>query len=168
MNVFKGLAAKYSITKIAVITFLIFALWGLSVMVNSGKAHAEPVVSLGTTVFNSSSTTGEFSYLIPDSQWEVGVLAIGDGDTKRGHQSVHYGASASYLVEPVNWPVYFRIGVAYIEDENPLIGDTNFRLGIGHDFRLFRLEMVHFSSAGIHDPNTGVDAIQLRVPLPSL
>lgn len=157
---------KKHMTKIAVVTFLIFALWGMAAL----RASAEPIVALGYTTFNSSATTGEFAYRLPDSQWEIGALAFGQGDTNRGDQDVHYGASVTYLVDPPKWPVYFRIGAAYIEQENPLVGDTNYRLGIGREFfdGLFALEMVHFSSAGIHNPNTGVDAIQLRVPLPSL
>lgn len=159
-------SVKVSPVKLAVLSFII----GLVFAMAAVKAVAEPVVSLGHTTFNSSVTVGEFSYLIPDSQWEVGILAIGEGDTKRGHQTAHYGVTASYLVEPPTWPIYMRIGVGYIEQENPLIGDTNFRLGIGRWFYdgLFALELAHLSSAGIHDPNTGVDAFQFRFPLPSL
>lgn len=152
----------------AVLLFILALVFCMGAL-RSANANAEPVVSLGHTTFNSSVTLGEFAYRLPDSQWEVGVLAFGQGDTKRGDQPVHYGVTASYIVDPPSWPVYMRIGAGYVEDENPLIGDTNYRLGIGRSFfgGLFSVEYAHLSSAGIHNPNSGVDAVQFRLPLPS-
>lgn len=130
------------------------------------NASAEPGfrVALGRTVVNSSAPWGEFGYEFP-SGWELAGSISGAGDTKRGPHGEVSTVSWSRIVRPDWWLLggrnYYRLGVAYV-DGSPLIGRTNFRLGIGLEFRVFQLEYFHYSSAGIHQPNTGVDGLQLR------
>lgn len=153
---------KFKPTMFAVVIFIIVALLA------AYSAHAEgPRISLGYTVANSTLPTGELSYEYKN--WEYAVTQIGVGDTKNGPQKEVSIWSASYLIKPT-WQVlgaknYYRIGVAYV-DGSPLVGDTNFRLGIGLEFKVFQVEYFHYSSAGIHQPNTGIDGIQLRFKMP--
>lgn len=148
-------------TKIAVGIFLIVLLF------SAYNAWADGSVALGHTAFNSSSTVGEIGYEVND--WEFNAGLIGQGSTKNGDSGVVETFSISKLVKP-GWSFlggqnYYRIGVAYVND-SPLVGDTNFRLGVGLDYGLFAVEYGHLSSAGIHDPNTGIDFIQFKIKLP--
>lgn len=152
----------------AVLAFIVAIILGVLSAIN---AYAEPVdhtgfrVALGRTVVNSSAAFGEFGYEFP-SGWELTGTAMGATDTKRGQQGEVQAMSFSRLVRP-DWHlaganVYLRLGVAYV-DGAELIGDTNFRLGLGLEWqRVLQIEYVHWSSAGIHQPNTGIDGIQLR------
>jgi len=131
------------------------------------EAHADPGFrfALGRTVANSSATLGEFGYEFA-SGCELTGSAIGASDTTRGPQGEVQALSFSRLVRP-DWhlagaDVYMRLGVAYV-DGAELIGDTNFRLGIGMEWRrVMQIEYVHWSSAGIHQPNTGIDGLMIR------
>ena len=120
--------------------------------------------SLGYTVANSTTPWGEVSYEFP-SGWELAGSVSGAGDTRRGPQGEVSTVSWSRVVRPDWWLLggrnYYRLGVAYV-DGSPLVGNTNFRLGIGLEFKVFQIEYFHYSSAGIHQPNTGIDGIQLR------
>lgn len=121
-------------------------------------------VSLGHTVANSHTPWGEFGYEFPNG-WELAGSVSGAGDTARGRQGEVSTVSWSRIVRP-DWHVlggrnYYRLGVAHV-DGSPLIGNSNFRLGIGLEFKVFQIEYFHYSSAGIHQPNTGIDGIQLR------
>ncbi|MBT0961671.1 acyloxyacyl hydrolase [Denitromonas iodatirespirans] len=148
----------------AVLAFIVAIILGI---LSAIEAHAEQGfrVALGRTVVNSSATFGEFGYEFP-SGWELTGTAMGATDTKRGQQGEVQALSFSRLVRP-DWHlaganVYLRLGVAYV-DGAELIGDTNFRLGIGLEWqRALQIEYVHWSSAGIHQPNTGIDGVQLR------
>lgn len=152
-------------TKGAVLLFIILLLWAAFDARGDNGAR----VSLGHTVFNSQVTVGEVGYEYEG--WEVAATQMGSGSTKRGDVDVTPVYSVSYLVEP-RWGLlwgenYYRLGVAYV-DGSPLVGDTNFRLGIGVNYYdVFSLEYVHYSSAGIHETNTGIDAIQLRFHIPN-
>lgn len=152
-------------TKAGVGLFILLLLLALL----SERASAGPVVSLGHTLLNSQSTVGELGWQFGDrAQWEGAVAVIGEGSTKRGDIERNWAYSLSRRVQPT-WRLlgagnYYRLGLAYI-DGSPLVGDVNYRLGIGLDWGVVALEYFHYSSAGINDPNTGVDGIQLRVPL---
>ena len=130
---------------------------------------AAVVVSLGYTLANSDTSVGEVAWLLPGQRWEIGAMAIGQGSTRRGpivgHVKVY---SVSRLVRP-GWQLlggesYFRLGLAYV-DGHPLVGPGNYRLGAGIRWPRAALELGHFSSGGINDPNTGVDGVHLRVPI---
>ena len=130
----------------------------------SARASDGAYITLGHTVFNSSVTNAELSYR--HSDWEFGVGQFGaENSTRNGPQDVHGYASISRLVYP-GWRVaggenYYRLGAAYVDD-SPLVGNTNYRLGIGIDWGVFQVEFAHFSSAGMHPVNSGIDSVQAR------
>ena len=126
-------------------------------------------IGLGQSVINSHIKTAEFSYR-NDGNWEFAASLMGEGDTKNGVQGITNIYSASYIVEP-QWSFlggknYYRLGGAYVND-SPLVGPTNYRLGVGMDWDVFSLEYVHYSSSGIHDLNTGIDMIVLKYHIPN-
>ena len=148
-------------TSAAVLLFIVVLLFAAS------NAFADAKIALGKTAFNSSNTVGEIGWEFRD--WEITAGLIGEGETKRGDQGVVPVYSFSKLVKP-DWSFlgaknYYRIGVAYV-DGSPLVGNTNFRLGVGLAWKVASIEYVHYSSAGIHDTNTGIDIIMLRMNLP--
>jgi hypothetical protein len=132
----------------------------------SAKSSAESFIHLGVgkTLFNSDLKIGEIGYQY--GNWEVQASLSEAGVTKRGWQEQVDTYSVSYLTTP-GWGYagaepYFRFGVSHNSDSN-LVGSINYRLGIGVNFnQVFRLEYVHHSSAGIHDPNTGIDYVALN------
>lgn len=149
------------LTKLIVIAFIVI------LILAAGSAWADAKIALGQTVFNSHSTIGEIGYEWND--WEVNVGLIGAGSTKNGGQDIVPTYSLSKLIKP-DWRFlggknYYRIGVAYI-DGSPLVGNTNFRLGVGLEYKHFAIEYMHYSSAGIHNTNTGIDGLVLRLNLP--
>lgn len=148
-------------------TKILVALFIVILLLAAGSAWADARIALGKTVFNSSSTVGEIGYEWRD--WEANIGLIGQGSTKNGDTDTIATYSISKLVKP-GWKFlggknYYRIGVAYI-DGSPLVGGTNFRLGVGLEYKVFQLEYMHYSSAGIHKTNTGIDSLMLRLKLP--
>jgi len=146
-------------TKIAVIAFIVI----LILAAYDARAEDGWRVSLGHTAANSSMAFGSIGYEYKGI--EIDATQIGHGSTKRGDQGTVNIFSLSHLVRP-DWTFlggknYYRIGVSY-QDGSPLVGDTNFRLGVGLEWKVFQVEYIHYSSAGIHRPNTGIDGIQLR------
>ena len=161
MNWTRVLVALFIIT-------LLFATYSAYGSEGSPETNNGARVSLGYSLINSELPFGEIGYEY--NNWEVAASAYGEGKTKNGRQDVAYIYSLSHVVRP-DWYVfnarnYYRIGVAYVDD-SPLVGDTNFRLGIGMEWKLFAVEYFHYSSAGIHDVNTGIDGIQLRLKVPN-
>ena len=136
----------------------------------AAKARADTVqVGLGKSILNSSATVGEIGY--ERKGWEVQATLMGAGDTKNGQQDRLSIYSVSYITEP-GWGYkgvepYVRLGISH-NTGSTLIGSSNFRLGLGVEFsKVFRLEYVHHSSAGIHDPNTGLDYVALSYVMPA-
>jgi hypothetical protein len=138
----------------------------------SAKSSAEEgygTLGLGTTLINSELKTAELGYNYKG--WEVQGTLIERGSTKKGPQDYVKVVSVSHLVEP-SWGYkgvepYFRLGLSYNPESN-LVGNTNFKLGIGVDFNeVFRLEYTHHSSAGIHETNTGIDYVTIVYRLPN-
>lgn len=129
-------------------------------------ADAEPGwrVGLGRTLFNSWATWGEIGYEWPGA-WEIAASAGNAGNTRNGHQDGVAAASFSRILRP-QWHLlgaanYYRLGVAYV-DGSVLVGNGNFRLGIGLEWSAVQLEYFHYSSGGLGKPNTGVDGLVLR------
>lgn len=152
---------KIKPTMIAVIIFIIVLLFAASSAM-AGQFR----VALGYTVANSTLPYGEVGYEL-DNGVEFTAAEMAAGSTARGDQHEVQTVSVSKVVRP-DWKFlgatnYYRIGVSYVNG-SPLVGDTNFRLGIGLEWRIVQLEYFHFSSAGIHQPNTGIDGVQLRFP----
>lgn len=132
----------------------------------ASKSNAGPTIALGSTFNKSQLTYAEFGYEYRD--WEVTIGQIGEGQTDYGHQEVVDVYSLSKLIRP-NWCLgefcnYYRIGISKI-DESPLVGETNFRLGIGIEHKHVQLEFGHDSSAGVWENNGGIDALFLRLKL---
>lgn len=130
-------------------------------------ADAQPRIALGSTFNKSDLTYGEVGY--EWRGWEATVGQIGEGKTDYGGQGVADVYSLSYLVRPP-WCIggfcnYLRIGAAHV-DESPLVGTTNYRLGIGLEHRHVMLEYFHYSSAGIWENNGGIDGVVLRLKFP--
>ena len=151
---------KFNKTALGVAGFIVL----LIVMGYSAKANADSFqIGIGKTVINSHLKVGEIGYQHGD--WELQVSLMQDGGTKRGAQAQVETYSLSHITTP-GWGYagvepYMRLGVSVNSGSN-LVGNTNFRLGIGVDFNsVFRLEYVHHSSAGIHTPNTGIDYVAL-------
>ena len=148
---------------VAFIVVLIFAVYSAN-----SEAENSPRIALGYSVGNSQLPWGELGYEY--NNWEVAVAQWGEGTTDKGSQDTVEVVSLSHVVRP-HWNFlygrnYYRIGVAHVND-SVLVGDTNFRLGIGLEWEHVQLEYFHYSSAGIHDTNTGIDGIQLRLKLPN-
>lgn len=151
---------KFKPTMIAVIIFIIVALFAAYSEVQAEDGFR---ISLGYTVANSTMPAGEFSYEYKG--YELAAMQIGVGNTRNGPQKEVNVFSFSHIVRP-EWYLfgarnYYRIGVSHVSG-SPLVGDTNFRLGIGFEWKIAQVEYFHFSSAGIHQPNTGIDGIALR------
>ena len=157
---------KFNKTKLAVALFIV-------ILITAGyaaTARADTVnIGLGKSILNSHSTVGEIGY--ERNGWEVQATLMGAGDAKNGQQDQLSIYSVSYITEP-GWGYkgvepYVRMGVSH-NTGSQLIGSSNFRLGVGFNFhQVFRLEYVHHSSAGIHDPNTGLDYVTLSYIIPA-
>ena len=147
-------------TAVAVAVFIVVLVFAMR------DAEAGGTISLGTTVMNSSETFGEIGYR--HNVYEANFMLIGEGHTEKGIQDHVNVYSVSRIVSP-GWPLlfgknYYRIGLAYVDD-SPLVGNSNYRLGIGIDYGVFSIEYVHFSSAGIHKTNRGIDGIMLKLDI---
>ena len=130
------------------------------------RSRAEVYLSLGHTALNASQSAGELGYRF--GKYEAAITRFGEGNTKRGHIDSAHGVSLSRIVRP-GWGFlggenYYRIGGSYV-DSMPLVGNWNYRLGVGLHWDLVEVEYFHYSSAGINDINTGIDGIQLRLKL---
>ncbi|WP_346839830.1 acyloxyacyl hydrolase [Microbulbifer sp. SAOS-129_SWC] len=133
---------------------------------NAGEPPGGPFLSLGHTALHSDNSVGEIGYRV--GHWEAAAALIGQGHTSRGDIERARAWSVSRIVWP-SWQLlgadnYYRIGAAYV-DGDPLVGDWNYRLGLGLSWGLAEVEYFHYSSAGINDPNTGIDGVQLRLRL---
>jgi hypothetical protein len=153
-------------TKLSVAAFVVI----LIAAGYSATSRADTVyIGLGKSILNSSATVSEIGY--ERNGWEVQATLMGAGDTKNGHQDQMSIYSVSYITRP-GWGYrgvepYVRLGVSH-NTGSTLIGTSNFRLGLGVEFnQVFRLEYVHHSSAGIHDPNTGLDYVALSYVMPA-
>lgn len=149
-------------TVIGVAMFIIILIAALF----SEKSKAGPYIGIGKAAFNSHMTTGEAGYRF-DNNWDLQALLIGQGDTRNGYQDATWGVSLSHVVLPgwraLGGDYFMRLGAAYIKDSE-LVGPINYRLGIGLDYRRVELELMHYSSGGIFETNTGVDiGLDLRV-----
>ena len=122
-------------------------------------------ISLGVTMGSRiTEAAGEFGYEFRN--WELAATQHGYRHDQTTDEPVNI-YSLSRVVRPDwtgnSWQPYFRIGAAYV-DESPFVGDTNVRLGAGVEWGgQFSVEWSHYSSAGIHVPNTGVDIVQIRI-----
>lgn len=155
---------------IAFIVVLILAGYSMRSNADEGSVALRPTndeffhIGIGQSVANSHLKTGEIGYHIND--WEFQATLQESGPTRKGRQELVNIYSVSYVTDP-GWDIYgvgpyFRLGVSY-NDDSPLVGDTNFRLGIGVNFNdVWRVEYSHHSSAGIHDPNTGIDYLTVN------
>lgn len=146
-------------TAYAVLAFIIVLILAGYSMKSNADEYVQ--VGIGQSVVNSHLKTGEVGYHI--NNWEFQATLQESGETDRGNQDLLDIYSVSYVTEP-NWGVwgvdpYLRLGVSY-NDGSPMVGDVNFRLGVGVDFHnVWRVEYSHHSSAGIHSPNTGIDYV---------
>lgn len=127
-------------------------------------------IGIGKSLINSHLKTAEIGY--EWNNWEASATLMEAGDTKNGHQNKLALYSVSYLTRPE--PLqnryaspFMRLGVSY-NSGSELVGRTNFRLGVGLDFAdVWRVEWAHHSSAGIHDPNSGIDYVTLTYKMPA-
>lgn len=129
----------------------------------SPKVH----ISLGQTFANSNVMTGEASVEWYD--WELHAQLLGEGETVYGDQGYVKAFALTKSVRP-DWCIYSgcfyqRIGAAYLSD-SLLVGNLNYRLGLGLSFKVAELEYFHYSSGGIHRLNQGVDGWLIRFNIP--
>ena len=154
-------------TKILVAIFIILLI-GAAFSEYANAQRVDPVddgprISLGHTAFNKYETHGEFGY--EWNQWEAAYSIQGSS----GVSDTTNIASLSRVVKP-EWFVgharnYYRIGVSHV-DNSDLVGDFNFRLGVGLTYKVFAVEYFHYSSAGINDTNSGIDGFMIRFNVP--
>lgn len=142
-------------TALAVAVFVVLLL-----IAGCARAESGVRIGLGKSIVNAYGTVGEIGYEYND--WELSATLIGDEQTE-----VY---SVSYLTRPIDYKPaqpFLRLGVSYNSGSH-LVGDSNFRLGVGVDFSdVWRLEYVHHSSAGIHKPNTGIDYVVMTYKMPA-
>jgi hypothetical protein len=148
-------------TRIAVAAFIVI----LIAAGYAATARADTVnIGVGKSVINSHLKVGEIGY--QHKNWEAQASLMESGNTKNGNQKQLVLYSVSYITEP-GWGYkgvepYLRLGVSH-NTGSELVGNNNFRLGIGVNFnKVFRLEYVHHSSAGIYKNNTGIDYVMLN------
>jgi len=132
--------------------------------ISAEKAEAQVYVELAKTVLNSDMTMHGIGY----TQKNIGAAIewTGSGETKRGKQGVEPMISVYYVTDP-KWRILFGdfktvIGYAYTPNQK-LVGQSNFRL----EFKLrykggIEFFARHYSSAGLWNPNTGIDSIGVR------
>ena len=166
---------KFNLTRLFVVLFIIVLGWAAyearaENAANGFSKVSNPPglrISLGYTVANSTLPFGSLSYEHNNIEYDATI--IGEGNTQRGEQSQVYIFSASHLVRPpwyfLGAQNYYRIGVSH-QNGSPLVGHTNFRLGAGLEWKVMQVEYIHYSSAGIFKPNTGIDGIQLKFKVP--
>lgn len=135
----------------------------VGILATCDKAQADAYTALGKSQINAHQTMGELGIEYRD--WSAGALIIGQGDTKKGEiRDVLYGVHVSrrfYAPKVVVRP-YLRLGGAWVEDAHPLVGQYNWRLGVGADITpAVSFEWVHLSSAGLSKTNTGIDYLAL-------
>ena len=134
----------------------------------AGYARSEVRIGLGHSFASSELVVGEIAYEYSD--WEISATKMEAGKTRNGYQDTMEIYSVSYLTRPFNYAPanpFLRLGVSQ-NTGSPLVGRTNFRLGLGVDFSdVWRLEYAHHSSAGIHNPNTGIDYVVMSYTMPA-
>lgn len=153
---------KFNKTVIGVVSTLLI-MW--AAWISAEKANAEGVyVELGKNILNSDMTVHGLGYRY--KSWGASIEATGQGTTKRGVQKVQPLFSVYHVTDP-NWVVLgvrFKtiLGMAYTPNQK-LVGPTNFRLELVLEAK-GGLEFFarHYSSAGLHKPNTGLDSIGIR------
>lgn len=149
-------------TRLGVLVFIILLLLA-SINALGSEYNNGARISLGHSVANSELPLGEIGYEY--NNWEIAATLMGEGRTKNGDQDLVGIYSLSRMVRP-SWNFlgatnYYRLGVSYVND-SPLVGEANFRLGIGLEWDIVQLEYFHYSSAGINSTNSGIDGILLR------
>ena len=156
---------KIRYTVVAVILFIVLLVLAMKSAEANEPSYEGVRISLGHTVANSSATWGEIGYEFKNN-WELAASINGADETRNGWQDKVYVASLSKVIRP-EWRIfdarnYYRLGVSYLNESN-LVGKTNYRLGVGLEWKHIQVEYFHYSSAGIHKPNTGIDGILLRL-----
>lgn len=161
-NKIKKLKDRITLTQVGVGIFIILLIASLTAV--SNKANADEIYfNLGRSTLGSEYTIPSVGYRF-DNNWDISAGFFGDGETRKGSHTRSPWMSISYIVKP-GWGGYFmRIGGAYTPNIN-LVGDVNFRLGIGWDFGVWEIEAIHFSSAGTSSINTGIDGIGLTAKI---
>lgn len=149
---------------VGVIVAVVLIMWGS--WISAEKAQAEGVYfELGKTYLASSVTTHGVGYVNSDG-WGVGIEATGKGQTRKG-KTTPKPIISFYKVTDPNWKILggnFKtsLGMSYTPDQL-LVGPTNFRLEFSLEYvggaELF---IRHYSSAGLHTPNTGIDLVGFR------
>lgn len=145
----------------AVILFIVILGWFLTAEADESPGY----VALGHSTFNYYQTTGEIAWT--PGKWAVAAQLLGEGSYRGQRVETTTIYSVSRFVEAPFWNgrPYARIGVAYVDGDLPLVGNRNFRLGLGYRLGVARIEMGHYSSAGIWSTNRGVDFIQVGFDL---
>jgi len=158
---------KWKETVFAVILFIVAFLAG-SYSDEARGQDLSATVGVGHSVINSHLKVGIVG--LKYDRWELNARLMEAGDTKNSYQKQMETYSVSYITEPnidfKGIQPYMRLGASY-NTGSELVGNTNFMLGIGVDFHeIWALEFTHDSSAGIHQTNTGVDAVFLKYQAP--
>lgn len=131
----------------------------MAAMMYAQHSKAETYIGLGRTVANSSLTVPTVGYRTANYGFEL--TGTGAGDTKKGYQSERAILSAYRVIDPqwCAWSACFKsaIGVAYAPNQE-LVGPFNYRLEffVSLDYGI-ELGLIHLSSAGFHERNTGID-----------
>jgi hypothetical protein len=141
-----------------IINTILFVIISASVLWCGFSEAAQPFIGVykhGVNLDNPGIEIG-----LQQDQWEV-QLAFTQPDTKTYRRETIQIASLSRKFQFKN--VYARTGIAHVWGAEHLVGGAvNFRLGAGIELGKVQIEYMHFSSAGIHSPNYGLDMIGLR------
>ena len=91
----------------------------------------------------------------------------GKGDTRYGDHQQMRMISINRLVYPGWWKnkLFIGLGISKVSQNQPLVGEWNYRPIFGYDGGVYKVYYHHYSSAGVNDMNTGVDGIVLRVEM---
>lgn len=134
----------------------------ISIYPSYSKADTSFYSGYYRTIVNLDSQGTEIGFR--HNNWDLQLAKTERGRIRHGSkQDSTKIYSLSYLFQSEELPIFGRLGVAYTPNQEKLIGNSNFRLGVGiRPLENLEFEYTHYSSAGIHDPNTGLDMLMVR------
>jgi len=118
----------------------------------------------GGALINESDATLAGGGFVINNKWDIGTSITSVGDTKWGPHDKLKILSVSRIIQP-GWlgnHVFGMAGVSKINDP-VLVGEINFNMGLGFQWRTGKLLCMHYSSLNVNDVNHGVNACKLRL-----
>jgi len=128
----------------------------------------------GGSLINESDATLAGGGFVINNKWDIGTSITSVGDTKWGDHDKIKILSVSRIIQP-GWfgnHVFGMAGVSKIKNSAAgvpdingpvLVGEINFNLGLGFQWRTGKILCMHYSSLNVNDVNHGVNACKLRL-----